>query len=121
MKAIREIEYQYFNLEGLQALYMVHVAFLKGKAGVYLTNSCLRQLLPTHHRVNENRIEEFTGTVSHIFPRNKIDRPNNVYGLFLGATDEAYHKRDWVNLNSLPSEVEMLKQLGFKAQKMILG
>jgi len=120
MKAIREIEYQHFNLEDLQALYMGYVAFSKGKAGVYLTNNCLRQLLPTHHRVNENRIEEFAGKVVHIFPHNKIDRPNNVYGLFLGTTDDAYHKRNWENLNSLPTEMEMLNQLGFKVQKMVL-
>ncbi|MFA6172920.1 MAG: hypothetical protein WC701_04485 [Kiritimatiellales bacterium] len=119
MRAIREIGYQYFSLEGLQALYMAHLAFLDEKAGVYLTNSCLRELLPTHSRVHPERIEEVIKTARHIFPYQKIVRWDNVYGLILGSTVKAISNHK--SINSLPNEAEMLKQLGFRAQKMVIG
>lgn len=121
MKAIREIEYQYFSLESLMAIYMVSVAFSKGKKGVYLTNSCLRQILPTKYRVNQSRIDDFVEKVSHIFPYHKTDPQSNGCGLILGVTDEADNPKNREPLKSLPDEAEMLKKLGFKTQNMVIS
>ncbi|MFA7369470.1 MAG: hypothetical protein WC334_07490, partial [Kiritimatiellales bacterium] len=68
MNLIKKIEYQDLDREALHALYLVREAFLNEKAGVYLTNKCLRQLLPTSSRVSGKSIDTFMKRVGHIFP-----------------------------------------------------
>lgn len=65
--------YRHLTKDNLFGLYLLLKMCQKNKKGVYLTNSCLRQVLDVE-KVHKPNINDFAGKIGHLFPYKKIKK-----------------------------------------------